>query len=458
MLIRLEVANYKSFRDRQAFTMIAGPGREAPGNLVRTPRFDLIKSAAIYGHNASGKTNLLDVLYALGRIIVSSARGHVPDRVAGVAPFRLDAARSKAPSEFEIEVLVGESHYQWKLEATAKRITYEALYHRGPRKHGRWARLLERPGQDGPVVVSPDFAPAAAQREALVTTTVPERSMVGAAAALNVKHARRLFGWFNSQLYFYKLHSSLQRQEQLLDELANELESDPQFKSFFLPLIADADFGVVDARVVKRDKKQLMLFEQVSAAFQEAMEKVDPDTTLNFNPPPSTALKLKHWNRADNFKADLPFHTESSGTRRFLALIYALLRHRGSRRPGTIVIDELDSSMSPDLVQRFLLLAHNSRFNPSGSQVLFSTHDRSLMDVPDLLRRDQVWIAEKREDGATRLYSLADFGSDIKPNVPKARQFSAGRYGGVADFGPLLEDVPREAGPQTLSLFSDDEK
>lgn len=457
MLIRLEVANYKSFRDPQTFSMVASSGTETPGNLIHTPRYDVLKSAAIYGHNAAGKTNLLDVLYAMGSVIIGSARGDIPERVPRMDPFRLDSALRDSPSRFEIELLIGADLYRYRLEATAQNITHEALHHRGAGRHDKWARLLDRsdPAGKESVFVSPRFAPAAAQRDAILTTTVPERSMVGAAAALNVEHARRIFDWFDKQLFFYKLHSDFQRQEQLLDELASRLDEDADFKAAFVPLISDADFGVVDAKVVLPSDKQLALFEKATGALREMVKKIDPDVKFHFEPPLAGGLRLKHRNRTDNVEVELHFSAESSGTRRFMALAYALMRHAENDRPGTIVIDELDSSLSPELVQRFLLLAHSQRYNPSGTQVLFSTHDRFLMDVPDLLRRDQIWVADKREDGSTELYSLADFGSEVKPNVPKSRQFSAGRYGGVAEFGPLLEDVSRDLAPQKLPLFGD---
>ena len=458
MLIRIEVANYKSFRDAQTFSMEAGSGKETPGNVIRTPRIDVLKSAAIYGHNASGKSNLLDVLYALGSVIIESARGDIPKRVPRMEPFRLDPALKDMPSRFEIHLLIGSNEYRYQLHATAERIIHEALHHRAPGKHAKWVRLLDRPdpASDDKVHVSSQFAGAAAQRDAIVTTTVPERSMVGAAAALNEKHARRVFDWFDKQLFFYKLHRDFRREEHLLDELADRLDGDATFKDVFLPLIADADFGVVDVKVVPQTTRQLELFEQATKVVRELMEKLAPDSELNIEPPLTGGLRLTHRNLVDDVDSDLSFKSESSGTRRFMALVYALMRHtKNDDLPGTVVIDELDSSLSSDLVERFLLLTHSAKYNPSGTQVVFSTHDRSLMDVPSLLRRDQIWVAEKRPDGGTELFSMADFGSQIKPNTPKSRQFAAGSYGGVPEFGPLLEDVPREPDPYTLPLFSE---
>jgi len=132
------------------------------------------------------------------------------------------------------------------------------------------------------------------------------------------------------------------------------------------------------------------------------------------------------------------------------------MRHGERGLPGTLVIDEFDSSLSPELSQRLVRLAHDQEVNPSGTQIIFTTHDRSLLNEPNLLRRDQVWITDKGDDGGTQLYSLADFGSEVRPNRPLGKQFAAGRFGGVAEFGPTLEAIPVPRAPQELSLFTED--
>ena len=453
MLVRLEVQNYKSFRSRQSFSMEAARGvSELPGNLVQTPRSDLIKAAAIYGHNAAGKTNLLDVLNALGATIIDSARGEIPRRVPRMDSFRLDRNLHGSPSSFEIELLLDEDRYRYQLTATSKRIHRESLEHRREQSNSRWTTLLDREtsteGKGGGISFGPRFG-TSTQQDVLRDTTVPERSIVGHAAAVNIDHARRVFDWFDNQLFFYHLHRDFQRQAQVLTETTKRLLEDDFFKERYLRYIHDADLGIVDAVVYPPSEEELKQYQ----LFHEHTEKRsgERESLTRFARRPTNKLELVHLNAEDGMAAAMPFMSESSGTRRFMALVSTLLRHGESQLPGTVVIDEIDSSLSPELLVALIRLAHDPGVNPSGTQLIFTTHTRFLLDEPNLLRRDQVWIAEKGDDGGTEVYSLADYGSEVRPNRPLRRQFNAGRFGGIADLGPSLEAIPIPREP--LPLF-----
>ncbi len=432
---------------------------ELAGNLTRSRRLDLIKTAAVYGHNASGKTNLLDVFYALGLIVIGSGRGDIPARVPAIEPFRLDHNLQNKPSQFEIELVLGADRYRYTLHATSERVIYEKLEHaREDASRQAWSNLLER--FDPQSAIEPSLSTkfgTHTQRAVVSETTVPERSMLGHGAAVDIAHARKVFDWFDNQLFFYALHRVYQRQEALLDELADRLVKDDSFKRRYLRFVTDADFGVVGANVSQISGEQLKLFEKATMALREVFAKIDyeiADETIP-QPPLTGGLRLMHRNFPDDVSTELSLARESSGTRRFMALLYILMRHGEDDQPGTVVIDELDSSLSPELVQRLIRLAHDPEVNRAGTQVIFTTHDRSLLDEPNLLRRDQVWITQKGQDGSTEVYSLAEFGSEVRPNRPVGRQFTAGRFGGVADFGPALEAIPVRTVPQELPLFED---
>ena len=455
MLVRLTVSNYKSFRNEQTFTMQAKTSlRSLPGAVLRTPTADLLKVAAIYGHNASGKTNLLDVLMALDVIVVSGGRDAIPQRgVQKVDPFRLDPILRDQPSRFEIELLLGPHRYVYALWATTERIVREKLTYRDDGGgSGRWRRLFER-NQEGGTRFGRAFG-SSARHQQLEEATVPERSMLGHAAALNIKHARRIFDWFERQLHFYDLHRAPEKQFELLADLADRLREDDVFRERYLRLIRDADVGVVDAVAEPRTAEQLELFSKFYAVLSGAMQAGGvevPDT-----PPRSmfNDVRLIHRDEDSGRTEVFPFSCESSGTRRFMALTYAVLRHDGGDAPVTLVVDELDASLSSELVQRLVLLAQDATTNPAGMQIIFTTHDRSLLDDPHLLRRDQMWVTQKRPGGGTDLYSLADFPSgEIRPNRPLGRQFATGRFGGVAEFGPSLDMLRVRDEAQTLPLF-----
>jgi AAA15 family ATPase/GTPase len=129
---------------------------------------------------------------------------------------------------------------------------------------------------------------------------------------------------------------------------------------------------------------------------------------------------------------------ESNGTQRFFALAGPWLD--ALDQGALLVIDELDCSMHPTLTWKLVELFQTRDANPNGAQLVFSTHDSTLMDL-ELFRRDQIWIVEKGRAGASRLSSLYDFEEKPRNNEALQQRYLAGRYGGVPVFGPTFEDL-----------------
>ena len=131
---------------------------------------------------------------------------------------------------------------------------------------------------------------------------------------------------------------------------------------------------------------------------------------------------------------------ESNGTQRFFALIGPVLNVLD--HGGLLVVDELECSMHPLLTRKVVELFHNPEANPKGAQLIFATHDSTLMS-PALLRRDQIWLMEKNFKSATEMFSLCEIEREKRPRKEESfgKNYLAGRYGGVPIFGPALEDA-----------------
>lgn len=446
MLIELTVENHKSFLSPQTFSMEAARGvGELPGNLVKTPRLDLVKSAAIFGHNASGKTNLLDALYVLSEIVRRSATSDLSeDGVYGLDPHALTPEAEEAPTSFTLEVLLGRHRYRHRLVASTDAIHRETLQHaREDSGSFRWTTLFDR-RDDGDTVLHTRFATATQQR-ILVETTHSQRSIVGHAAALDVNHARRLFDWYRNGVSFFKLDRQKSHRAVVLDRLTRALGKSPAFRKRFVALLAAADVGVVDVRVdaMEANDAQMELAQELGSKLAAGLEAVQKETgvRLQLEPPHHTGLRLVHRNAETGHEAALPLMLESAGTQRFLLMLYLLLWHGKEATPHTLVIDEMEGSLSDEMVQALIRLVHDPELNPNGSQLIFSTHFRGLLDETDLLRRDQIWITDKADTGATDLYNLSDFGRAARRGRPMAGHFSAGRFGGVADFDAALRRI-----------------
>jgi AAA15 family ATPase/GTPase len=137
----------------------------------------------------------------------------------------------------------------------------------------------------------------------------------------------------------------------------------------------------------------------------------------------------------------VPFNfleAESNGTQRFFALVGPWLD--ALDQGSLLVIDELDCSMHPELTWKLVELFQTCQANPHGAQLVFSTHDTTLMDL-ELFRRDQIWIVDKNPAGASHLSSLYDFEEKPRNNAAVQQRYLAGRFGGVPVFGPSFEDL-----------------
>lgn len=128
---------------------------------------------------------------------------------------------------------------------------------------------------------------------------------------------------------------------------------------------------------------------------------------------------------------------ESNGTKRFIAIAGPIVD--ALDKGSLLVVDELDCSMHPLLTQKLVELFHSEQSNPNGAQLVFATHDSTLMN-PSLFRRDQIWFSEKDSKAATRLFSLCDIDRTPRRQEAFEKNYLAGRYGAVPSFGPALED------------------
>jgi hypothetical protein len=213
----------------------------------------------------------------------------------------------------------------------------------------------------------------------------------------------------------------------LINQPALRLKEDATLRERVLRLLRHADLGISDLEISE---------EQRPARAGDVTSSI----TLRAGTVYVTTPAIQSIHRAPGGEA-VRFNfleAESNGTQRFFALAGPWLD--ALDQGALLVIDELDCSMHPALTWKLVELFQTPDANPNGAQLVFSTHDSTLMDL-ELFRRDQVWIVEKDRTGASRLSSLYDF--EEKPRADEAvqRRYLAGRYGGVPVFGPTFEDL-----------------
>lgn len=455
MLRSFRLENHRSFRDEQELLLIPAyaKAREA------------LPVVAIYGANASGKSNLLDGLeFMAGAVRNSFARWGPDAGVVGRRAFKLDAAKSAEPSVYVAELIQAGVRYTYGLEVDDSRVLGEWLYSY-PEKRKRV--LFERTGSD--IKFGSTLNESKAALEVLESILRPNSLLLSLAAQLKISWVLPVYRWFTDSVRF-----RAPSEGRVLEfEIADFLQSRPELKGELVSLVRAADVGIDDVmvggaieellvnleagqeirvgdlkgKIVRESRlgRKILKFEWPDG-FASIPYSGSPDDAAGSGAyaaqmseylgdllPHKSSVRFVHRGCADPFRLD----EESAGTRSWLGVLPAVLSVL--RDGGCLVIDEIDASLHPLLTMRLISLFNNDRANTAGGQLVFTTHDATLLHAPfgeEVLGRDEVWFVEKdRASGVSALYPLTDFKPRSEDNLE--RRYLAGRYGAVPE---LFED------------------
>lgn len=429
MLLSIEVSNYRSIMDPVELSMIAVDKDRTP-----TRQFDLLSEqvltvASIYGPNASGKSNVLEAVAWLSHAVGHSLRDW--DTLIPREPFRFGDGPS-SPTTFDVEMIVDGVRYLYTVELDDSRVLYEAL-HSYPERRRRM--LFQRDGDE--LSFRRGLASLlSGTRELLTPTTLalsaamrfddPEIRAVGDhLAGLEVVGLRRGFpeqfrfslpgaAAFAVTERIFTPPSGLWHPTMPGDfsaREADELPSRDDTRNRALALLRFADLGIDDVQVVIE-------------------ERTEPNNRRSSQFRPSRRLQLMH--RVTDQLEPFEIFDESAGTQTWFAMIGPALM--ALQRGQILLIDEIDASIHPQLSARLLELFQDPDTNPKGAQLIFTTHDTSLLNH---LNRDEIWLTEKDHKGQTTLTALAEYGGErVRRSVNLERAYLAGRFGAVPDLDP----------------------
>lgn len=411
MLIEFRTQNFRSLRDAQVFSLVASKDKTLADThtistgLKAAPH--LLRSAVVYGANASGKSNLLKALQYMRGVVVDSATAMQPGQSFAVQAFRLDAQSTSEPTEFEVTIVLDGVRYQYGFAMTQQRIVSEHLLVYKAFKPQRW---FERhfDADSGKDVY--DFGPGLKGAKSLWEgATRPNALFLSMAAQLNSEALRPLFDWFATGLVI------LNEQAQLSPQTSIQMLKQAEGRQQICEFLTAADISIADIEVVTRKVPgQAVHFDPVAGKTEVRSEEMEEHQ-----------LRFSHVTEQGRAVFDLM--DESSGTRNLLFLTGPVLDIL--KKGLTLLIDELDTSLHTLLVRELVRLFHRPEVNTGGAQLIFTTHDTSLLDAPDLFRRDQVWFVEKDADQASTLVALSEFSP--RKNEALERAYLMGRYGGV---------------------------
>lgn len=411
MLLEFRVRNFRSIRDEQALSLIASNDKElalthvAPTGLKVAPH--AVRSAVVFGPNASGKSSLLRALDYMRAVVAESATVIQPGQTYNVQPFKLDTRSAQQPTEFEITFLLSGVRHQYAFSMTSLRIVSESLL---AYRSSKPTQLFSRLHVDGERYDYDFSAYLTGPRKLWQESTRPNALFLSMAAQLNSEQLSPVFNWIVRNITFLPAGASV------LPDFTTAMLASEQGRASIREFLSAADISIADVQAVSRKgmQAQLVMSPNGLQASQEERELLIP--------------VFEH--STPNGSAKFELHDESEGTQRLYGLIAPVL---DCLRDGRVlVVDELDSSLHTLLVRRLITMFQTPDLNPKGAQLIFSTHDTSLLDRT-LFRRDQIWFTEKDADQATCLYPLTDF----SPRKQEAweRGYLAGRYGAVPFFG-----------------------
>jgi len=434
MLIEFKVANFRSFREEQTLSLVAGAAvkdKTHADSLVETEGVCLLKTAGIFGPNASGKSNVVRAFKFMQSLVIRSAtRMNLGDPILEAVPFRLDAESPGKPCSLEITVLLSGTLYVYGFSANTERVVSEWLRARpADGKMTNWlARGLAAEGKDWV------FGGPLKKEDAILREKTRENGLaLSRGAELNVSALSALFLWFRNDLCVHDLSGST---GPLVEGTAARASEDEEFRKRVLQLVRDADFGISSIEVSEEPS-----ITGSETDLESARNSHRQTTLFSWGRMKRRTVTTYHPVAGSNELVGFTLSKdESKGTQRFFALAGPILD--ALDRGQLVVLDEFECSMHPLLSRKIVELFQSSTANKKGAQLVFSTHDASLMSQT-LMRRDQIWFTEKKESGATELFSLYDFDVDKRPRANSAfeRNYFAGRFGAVPRFGRSLEDL-----------------
>ena len=428
MLIEFSITNFLSIRERQTLSMTSLYSLEDRPDAVITPdlpsmsMFSFLKGAAIYGANASGKSNILAAVEFFANYVRKSATEMKPTGNTGVMPFLLCKDMREAPSVFEITFAHKNVRYDYAFSLDKFRILSESLY---SYPKGRPRKIFIRSYNEDAGQYIYEFGRGGNAYSDLTEKTRDNALFLSIGVQFNAEEMMPPYEWIDDYLKIVNLSDSALSSHYTATKMINE----PGLRDLFCTLLREADLGVADIEVKtgKIEEVNVRLPSNVPNAIKDAILS---NVKSDFKGKKILNIYFEHACSDGSPPVKFSLDVESAGTQRLFSLLGPW--HDVLQRGVTLFVDELEASMHPLLARKLIGMISGPQ-NRTGAQLIFTTHNTDFLDA-SLLRRDQIWFTEKDQDGATHLYSLSDYRPRKDESLQKG--YLAGRYGAV----PMLNE------------------
>ena len=437
MLVQFSVKNHRSIGDTVTLDLSASALRESEdleqaNTFWATPRLRLLKSAVIYGANASGKSNILDALGFMRHLVTDSARESQAGDEIEAEPFLLNEDFETQPSMFEVVFFSNDIRYRYGFEVTSKEVVSEWLYY-VPKE--REALLFDR--DEEKFTLSSKFQ----EGKELERRTRKNALFLSVVAQFNGERATEILRWFR-RIAIVSGIRDLGYSHFTANSILNESLSKP-----INNLVKSLDVGIKKFVVQDQEPTSDDRYEGLPQILREALEKLAEEGKGELR---QLSVLVEHDKYSEGERVGTTYlnldRHESEGTKKLFALAGPILDSLKCGR--TFIVDEMDARFHPLITETIVKLFNSKETNRNKAQLVFVTHDVNLLSR-HLFRRDQIWFAEKDPHGATDLYSLAEYklpnDKKVRNDASYERDYLAGRYGAIPFIGAIdfLEELQR---------------
>lgn len=415
MIIYFSVQNFRSIRDKVTLDFRATPRKELAEHYIQefpNLRLKLLKMAMIFGKNASGKTNILRAIEFLRSFVRNEAIDK--DLPTGVQPFALDRDKN---SEFEVKFVYENVVYLYQLILNQAYIEKEHLYYW---PNGKKTCVFKRDRTDGKYSYLWPNAKASKTLTENLELTIPNQTVLASLKKFNYSGPiQQAYDWFRNTLakIVYPDTTLVDwNQTYFLNE-----DCISEFKDFYVHQLQIADFNIQDISVNRKEEEIYKVpFPKVFNYMMKTKESEVPDKI------PIDEIILRHHVSDGDYLLDIA--EQSAGTIRFFEFCGFLCWLK--QKDIILPIDEIERAMHEDLIKHFIsaYLIYAEK-----SQIILTSHNSSILDMKDIIRRDTIWIADRLENGSTELTRLSNY--QIKKEHSIGNLFRKGLLGGKPKIG-----------------------
>lgn len=440
MLLEFKVSNFRSIKEEQILSMLPSTKLRKRFNpltkVEHYPNLKLLNSVCIYGSNNSGKSNFLKAFRAIKFLVANSHKLNKGETLEPNEYFKLNKETLYQPTSIEIDFIspIDEIRYKYNVVFNSKKIEKEELAFYSHNESGKMipSLLFSRDSEK-------NINFGSKYKGAKDIRFIENQLFLSKAVQEDQKQLDPPYLFFTENIDMSIFHDE-EYDELLLSNLGEFISENKEspITNLIDKIISKVDVGIISLEIASNNKMSEIKFPQ------EIPKEIQDKIIKSFK----YQIKTKH-RLFDKEKeigiTNLSINEQSTGTIKFFNMLYLILKALSAG--NILLVDELDKSLHTDLTKVLIDLFNNPETNPKNAQLIFVTHDASLMDE-DIFDRDQIYMIEKNMFGASELYSVSSF-ENIRANISFEKWYRTGRFGAK----PNINNSALKASIKNSDLF-----